>query len=129
MGAAAVRLFDSLAADVIVGEVNNGGDMVQYVVETAAQALHQAGERPTPLISFKQVRASRGKYTRAEPISALYGQGRVHHNGLFADLEDELCTWVPGEDSPDRLDAMVWALTELMLLGLGETEIVENMAW
>ena len=128
-GAAVVRLYDSLQADTVVAETNNGGDMVQFVVETAAQALHAAGERPSKEIAVKQVRASRGKYTRAEPISALYGQKRVHHNGLFAELEDELCTWVPGEDSPDRLDAMVWALTELMLMGIGETEVLENWAW
>lgn len=128
-GEAAVRLYDRLHADCVVGEVNNGGDMVQHVVETAAAALHARGERPTPAINFKQVRASRGKYTRAEPISAMYGQGVIHNVGLFPDLEDELCTWVPGEDSPDRLDAMVWALTELMLNQPGEADILENMIW
>lgn len=57
--------------------------------------------------------ASRGKYTRAEPISTLYEQGRVHHIGTFAELEDQLCEWVPGEKSPDRLDALVWGITWL----------------
>jgi phage terminase large subunit-like protein len=60
------------------------------------------------------VHASRGKLTRAEPIAALYEQGKIHHVGGFPELEDQLCTWVPGmSDSPDRLDALVWALTEL----------------
>jgi phage terminase large subunit-like protein len=70
-------------------------------------------------ISYKAVRATRGKYTRAEPIAALYEQGRVHHVGTFPELEDQMCTWVPGEKSPDRLDALVWALTELMLVPTG----------
>ena len=70
-------------------------------------------------VATKKVWASQGKYARAEPVSALYEQGRVHHVGLFAALEDELCDWVPGEGlpSPNRLDALVWALTELMLGG------------
>jgi phage terminase large subunit-like protein len=68
-------------------------------------------------ISYSQVYASRGKYTRAEPISALYEQGRVHHVGAFPKLEDQCCQWEPliGLKSPDRLDALVWALTKLML--------------
>lgn len=57
------------------------------------------------------------KQIRAEPVAALYEQGKVHHVGYFGELEDQLCTWVPGEKSPDRLDALVWALTELMLDG------------
>jgi phage terminase large subunit-like protein len=59
-------------------------------------------------------RAARGKATRAEPISALYAQGRVSHVGSFPALEDQQCTWVPGETSPDRMDALVWALTDLL---------------
>jgi phage terminase large subunit-like protein len=63
------------------------------------------------------VHASRGKFTRAEPISSLYEQGRVHHVGVLAKLEDQMCTWSPHSSgkSPDRVDALVWALTELML--------------
>lgn len=101
---AAVTGFYSERADLIVGEVNNGGDMVEYTVKTV-----------DPLVPFKQVHASRGKYIRAEPVSALYEQGRVHHVGFFPDLEDQLCEWEPGQTSPDRLDALVWAFTELML--------------
>jgi phage terminase large subunit-like protein len=66
-------------------------------------------------VSYKSVTASRGKQTRAEPISALYEQGRVHHVGTMELLEDQMCQWVPGEKSPDRMDALVWALTELMV--------------
>jgi phage terminase large subunit-like protein len=61
------------------------------------------------------VNASRGKLTRAEPISALYEQGRIHHVGSFNALEDEMCLWLPGDPSPNRMDALVWALTDLML--------------
>jgi phage terminase large subunit-like protein len=100
----AVNAYHRYKADRIIGEVNNGGEMVESTIRTV-----------DPLVSYKAVRASRSKQTRAEPISSLYEQGRVHHVGTFAQLESQLCTWVPGEKSPDRLDAMVWALTELML--------------
>jgi phage terminase large subunit-like protein len=68
-----------------------------------------------PTVPLKAVHASRGKQARAEPIAALYEQGRVAHVGPFAKLEDQLTTYVPGNASPDRMDALVWALTELML--------------
>jgi len=67
------------------------------------------------LVSYKAVRASRGKAVRAEPICALYERGMIHHVGEFHELEDQMCNWVPGDDSPDRIDALVWGLTELML--------------
>jgi phage terminase large subunit-like protein len=67
-----------------------------------------------PNISYLAVHASRGKVTRAEPIASLYEQGRVHHVGTFPELEDQMCRWVPGEKSPDRMDALVWGLTEVM---------------
>lgn len=91
-------------ADRIVGESNFGGDMVEHTVRTVDKS-----------VSYKAVHASHGKYVRAEPVSALYEQGRVHHVGSFVLLEDELCEWVPGAKSPNRLDALVWAITELML--------------
>jgi len=96
--------FDEFRGDRIVGEANNGGEMVEHVIRTIR-----------PGIPYKAVHASRGKRIRAEPISALYEQGKVHHVGHFPELEDQLCNWVPeGVDwSPDRLDALVWALTEL----------------
>lgn len=90
-------------ADLVVAEVNNGGDLVETVIRGVDQT-----------ISYKAVRASRGKHIRAEPISSLYEQGKVRHIGEFPDLESEYTTWLPSEqDSPDRLDAAVWALTEL----------------
>ncbi len=76
-----------------------------------------------PKVAFSKVHASRGKYTRVEPVSALYEQGRIHHVGFFPELEDQLCEWVPGDKSPDRLDALVWAITELML-GQEEREVI-----
>ena len=94
--------------DRVVGEMNNGGEMVEATLRTVDANL-----------PYRGVHASRSKQARAEPIAALYEQGKVHHVGHFADLEDQLCTWEPntGDASPDRLDALVWALTELMLLG------------
>ena len=114
-GRAAVQTYDDLEADRIVGEVNYGGDMVENVVRSVRQS-----------IPFTAVRATRGKAVRAEPIVALYEQGRVHHVGYFAELESEMTTWEPDESSwsPNRLDALVWALTEL---GLAEARSVK--AW
>lgn len=93
-------------ADRVIGEVNNGGDLVESNMRTA-----------DPNISFRSVRASRGKYIRAEPVAALYEQGRVHHVGCFGKLEDQMCQWTPlsGDKSPDRMDALVWAITELVV--------------
>lgn len=114
-GEVAVKAFDKWGADRIVAETNNGGEMIEHVVTTAAKDLHAQKVRPSARIPYRSVRASRGKYTRAEPVSALYEQSRIHHVGMFSKLEDELCSWVPGEDSPDRLDATVWAFTDLLL--------------
>lgn len=102
----AVNALQDHKADRIVAEVNNGGDLVERVIRTV--------ERTVP---YKAVHASRGKRVRAEPIAALYEQGKVHHVGSLPDLEDQMCTYLPeGSDkSPDRVDALVWALTELML--------------
>lgn len=107
-GLAAVTAYNHNEADRMIGEVNFGGDMVENTIRTV-----DGGKD----ISFKAIRASRGKAVRAEPIQALYEKGRVHHVGDFQALEDEQCNWVPGEStwSPNRIDAAVWALTELML--------------
>lgn len=93
-------------ADRVVAEVNKGGDLVEQVVRSV-----------DPTISYKSVRATRGKYTRAEPIAALYEQRRVFHARPLTKLETQMCSFVPGitSKSPDRLDAMVWAITELLL--------------
>ncbi len=102
----AVGAYHGNQGDRIVGEVNNGGDLVEKTIRTV-----------DPHVSYKGVRASKGKMVRAEPIAALYEQHRVHHLGNFAKLEDQMCTYVPGEAdfSPDRMDALVYAISELML--------------
>ena len=105
---AAVRAYHVFEADKIVAEVNQGGDMVEAIIR-------QVDAR----VPVMQVRASRGKWVRAEPVAALYARGLVRHVGVLLELEDELCDFGPdglsGGRSPDRLDALVWALTELML--------------
>lgn len=109
-GEAAVTAYNVFEADRIIGEVNNGGDMVEYVIQSIA-------EKENTSVAYKAVRATRGKVIRAEPVSTLYEQGRCHHVGVFPELEDQLCNWEPGQKSPDRLDALVWGFTELMLDG------------
>jgi phage terminase large subunit-like protein len=89
--------------DLIVGEVNNGGDLVEANIRVAQ-----------PNAPFQKVWASRGKMTRAEPIATAYERGMVHHVGVFAELEEEMTTYVPGGPSPNRMDALVWAVTELL---------------
>lgn len=96
------RAYHKHKADRVIGEVNNGGDLVEVNLRTVDRS-----------IPFRAVHASRGKLIRAEPIAALYEQGKVHHVGTFPQLEDQMCEWVPGEKSPDRMDALVWAITEL----------------
>lgn len=91
-------------ADRVVAEVNQGGKMVEHTIRTA-----------DPNIAYTAVTARVGKRTRAEPVSALYEQGRVHHVGQFGTLEDQMCEWVPTDPSPDRMDALVWGMTELFL--------------
>ena len=100
----AVNCYEKYKADRIVAETNNGGDLVIHLLQQVK-----------PTVSTKKVTATRGKYLRAEPIAALYEQGRVHHVGYFSALEDQMCEYEPGvtQNSPDRMDALVWALTEL----------------
>lgn len=104
---ATVAAYSKFKADRVIGEQNQGGQMVESTLRTVA-----------PHLPYKGVHASRNKEARAEPVSALYEQGKVHHVGQFPLLEDQLTEWVPGEKSPDRLDALVWACTELF--GLDE---------
>lgn len=105
-GKVACDAFDRHAADVVVGEINYGGAMVQFVIQTAR-----------PRTNYKQVTASRGKVVRAEPFSALYEQGKIRHVGDFHELEEELAAFstygYTGQGSPNRADALIWALTEL----------------
>ncbi len=100
----AVTAFDNWAADRIVAEANQGGEMVESVIRTVR-----------PDVPVIRVHASRGKRTRAEPIAALYEQEKVHHAGGFPELEDQMCSFAPdvAPASPDRVDALVWALSEL----------------
>lgn len=109
---AVITAYHRHKADCIVAEKNNGGEMVESVIR---QAVIEARKKDPSIgnVPVKLVWASRGKQTRAEPVSNIHEQGRDHHVGVFAALEDELCMWVPGEDSPNRLDAKVWALTDL----------------
>lgn len=103
-GKVACDLFHKYDADRIVAEVNNGGDLVERLIRTIDHTVR-----------FKSVHATRGKLVRAEPIAALYEQGKVHHVGVFPELESQMCTYT-GErpkPSPDRLDALVWGLSEL----------------
>tara|TARA_R100000664_G_scaffold16668_1_gene25479 strand:+ start:3464 stop:4738 length:1275 start_codon:yes stop_codon:yes gene_type:complete len=99
-----IKMFNQYQCDRVIAEVNNGGQLVEHTLRTESED-----------VPYKSVHASRGKRTRAEPIAALYEQRKVHHVGKFASLEDQLCNWeaTSGEKSPDRLDALVWALTEL----------------
>ena len=103
-----MRAYHDHHADRIVGEVNNGGDLVETVIRMI-----------DPAVSYKAVRASRGKMVRAEPVAALYEKRRVHHIGTFEALEDQLVAMTTGAyggvGSPDRLDAAVWAFTELLI--------------
>ena len=101
----AIQAYGDYKCDRIIAEANNGGEMVSLTLRTV--------DKHVPI---KLVHASRGKQARAEPVVALYEQGRIFHCGIFPDLEDQLCTWTPEDGaSPDRMDALVWALTELML--------------
>ncbi len=106
----AINLYRKHHADRIIAEVNNGGALVENTIRSV-----------DPNVSYRAVHASRGKVTRAEPISALYEQGKVHHVGTFQQLEDQLCAFTSDFSrasagySPDRLDALVWAITELTL--------------
>lgn len=104
--AQAITAYHAYNADRIVGEVNNGGDLVERNIQAEAN-------EPVP---YQAVRASRGKRIRAEPVAAIYERGKAHHVGAFPVLEDQLCDWTPDDDvSPDRLDALVWGATALVL--------------
>lgn len=106
-GRRAVEAYWEFGADRIVAERNFGGAMVKHVIRTVDRN-----------VSYKEVTASRGKVARAEPVAALYEQGKVSHIGGLPELEDQMCMIGPdgyiGEGSPDRVDALVWALSELM---------------
>jgi len=102
----AIGAYNQHHADRIIGEVNNGGDLIETVIKTIDKS-----------IPYSSVWASRGKVTRAEPVQALYEQNRVKHVGSLPELETEMTTWAAkeGDPSPNRIDAMVWGITELMI--------------
>jgi phage terminase large subunit-like protein len=114
--ARAVGLYRRFEADALIAEVNQGGDMVAAVIREV-----------DPGVPVKTVHATRAKWLRAEPVAALYAQGRVRHVGALPELEDEMCDFgvdgLSAGRSPDRLDALVWALTALMLDGGGEPRV------
>jgi predicted phage terminase large subunit-like protein len=115
----AVRAYEEFQADRIVAEKNFGGAMVESVIRTASKD-----------VPVKLVTASRGKVARAEPVAALYEQGRISHIGSFPDLEDQMCSFTGegymGDGSPDRVDSTVWALSELML---GGSNYDDSLSW
>jgi phage terminase large subunit-like protein len=103
-GREVIKLYRELKADRVIGEVNNGGDLIRTMLCELS-----------PGLPFQAVTARRGKVLRAEPVAALYEKNLVHHTGLFAELEEEMCSYSPltAVKSPDRLDALVWALAAL----------------
>jgi phage terminase large subunit-like protein len=109
----AIQLASKWNADRIVAETNQGGDMIAHTIRTCVTPDGLKGVN----LPVSEVFASEGKKARAEPVSALFEQGKAHMCGMHEKLERQLCAWVPtsGADSPDRLDAMVWALTLLMI--------------
>ncbi len=117
-GKRVVDIYKKMMADVIIGEVNQGGDLVEMNIRNYDRN-----------IKYKPVRATRGKSKRAEPIADLYERGLVHHVGEFNDLEDQMLTWTPESTaSPDNLDALVWGLTHLS--GIGSVgAIIQTGGW
>ena len=111
MASRAIGCHDEFLGDAILAEVNNGGDYIEAALRSV-----------DPSVAYRAVHASRGKRIRAEPVAALYEQHRVHHVGALPELEAQLCEWVPDTGaSPDRLDALVWLLTDLLLVDEKET--------
>jgi phage terminase large subunit-like protein len=107
-GGEAVTGYHLHEADRVLGERNYGGDMVESTIKSVAD---------DEFVAYSDVYATRGKAVRAEPVAALYEKGRIHHVGELPGLEDEMCTWVPGQSkwSPNRVDALVWTIFDLMI--------------
>ena len=117
-GRQAVAAYHAHQADRVVAEINNGGEAIGYVIMSIDDT-----------VAYKGVHASRSKQARAEPVSALWEQGRIHMVGCFPELEEQLCEWVPGQGmpSPDRYDAAIWALHELMLTTEYEATVYDEV--
>lgn len=122
-GEMAVRQFHAFKCDFIIAEANNGGDLVESNIRAV-----------DPNVPVKLVHASKGKFVRAEPAAALAEQGRYHHVGNYDKLEDQMCGFTVDFDrkkagfSPDRMDAMVWAIHELILLGFPGSNVMDYIA-
>lgn len=117
-GRVVIQAYDDWAADRVVYEANQGGEMVAAVLRQAAKQLKDDGLRTADFVPLKAVHATRGKLVRAEPVSQLYEQKKIHHVGYFPELEDQLCEYTADGNmgySPDRMDALVWGFTELMV--------------
>jgi len=114
----ALWAYNNWKADKIIAEANQGGDLIEHTIRTVDKN-----------VAFKKVHASKGKVTRAEPIAALYEQNKVKHYGIFEEMESQMTEWVPGEDSPDNMDAMVWGITELMVSDgfLGKAQVAKRI--
>jgi len=113
----AIDRYDAWLADLVTAETNNGGDLVEAVLRTQDRN-----------VSYAHVHASRGKTARAQPVASLYEQGKIHHLGMFNELEDEMTTWVqkPGVASPNRIDALVWAVSKLMVVPGGSWAVTTS---
>jgi phage terminase large subunit-like protein len=116
---AVIDTYEANRADAVLGEDNYGGDMVESTIRAVAKDMGVT-------VNVRRVHATRGKAVRAEPIAALYERRLVHHVGTFPELEDEMCSWVPGDShSPNRMDALVWVLTELSTAGKPNIRMIE----
>lgn len=128
---AAVQLYDSIKANWLIYEANQGGEMVASVLRSAAKSLRENGKRNTDHIPVKKVHASRGKVTRAEPVSAMYEQSRISHVGSFSRLEDQMAEFTSDFDrkkagySPDRVDALVWGFSAILVHATAHEGLME----
>lgn len=134
---AAVLAHDAFKADQIIGEANQGGNMVEHTITSAAKALKTANLRKSDFVGVTLVHATRGKVTRAEPVSSLYEQNRISHVGSLPTIEDQMCLFTSDFDrksmgySPDRVDALVWGFTHLFHEqqdGSGIFDFIKNQA-
>lgn len=129
--ATAILGYDMFMGDRVIYEANQGGNMVEWTIQSTAKFLKQQGLRKSDHVSMTGVHASKGKVTRAEPVSSMYEQGRISHVGTHRILEDQMCLFTSDFDrkamgfSPDRVDSLVWGFTQLFLEG-SDTGILEH---
>jgi len=117
-GQVVAQAYKDFFANTVIGEVNNGGDLVEANIRNYDRNIR-----------YESVRATRGKAKRAEPVADLYERGLVHHVGEFPELEDQMCTWIEGSDtSPDRMDALVWGISYLSEV-IREGKIIKTIGW